>query len=488
MSGAPGPTPPIVVTSQGAQPQAPATLNAQIISGAQALSPGLTADLPGSLIEDISSTDTSAAVLMDNARVESINSLTPYGANVFTLAQLGVMLGVPIGGATNTSVSVVFTVTAASIAQPGYVIPGSFVVSDGSYQYQLGANGGGVTDSEGNTLPLLAVATQAGTWSIAAGTVTQVVTSVPVGYTVTVTNPLGGTPGQAAQTEWDYRAQVLQANLATAQGTSRFLKTLLGNVPGVPSRLISLRQSSGTGTEVVVGGGDPYLVGYAVWQAIGPAFNSLVGSTMQVTNITNATLGVVTIALTTAGLLAGATVTINGVVGMLAINGVPTTINMVLDDYHFSVNTNTAAFGTYVSGGVVTPNPRNALIPINDYPDVYYVPFVIPPSQVVTMVATWNTNLTNFTGSGAVQQLAVPALVSYINAIPVGQPILVNLLEETFAAAVGNVLPTMNLTRLVFAVSIDGTGVEAQSGTFEILGDPESFFTASPTAAVVVQG
>jgi hypothetical protein len=481
--------PPIVVTSQGAQPQSPGTIRGQLVASVTATNPGVTMNLPGSMIEDITSTDVASILLCDNARVESVNSLTPYGANVFTLAQLGTMLGIMIGAATNTSVSVVFTVAFNSVLQPGFIIQAGFVVGDGSYQYVV--QSGGVTDSIGQTIPLLAVATQAGTWSVPAGSVNQLVTSVPTGYAVLVSNPLGGVPGQVAETEWGYRARVLQANLATAQGTGRFLKTLLSNVPGVPARLVSLRQLPGGPLgdwEVIVGGGDPYLVAYAIWLGMAHDIVELQGSTMQVTNITNASLGVVTTALTTVGLLAGATVTISGVVGMLAINGVPTTINTVIDRYHFSVNTDTTGFGAYVSGGVVTPNPRNVTVPITDYPDTYNVTFVIPPSQVVTIVATWNTTLVDFTNAGAVAQLAAPALVDYVNAIPVGQPILVNLLEETFAAAVANVLPTYYLTRLIFAVDVDGTGVTPTAGTFEIQGDPESFFTAAPNAAVVVQG
>ena len=107
---------PLVVTTQGFQPTPPATLLAQLQAIATTLSPGITFNLPASLIEDISSTDTGGLVVIDSARVELGNSLTPYGANAFLLNQLGQIYGVPLGQGSNTSVYVVFS------GPPGYVI------------------------------------------------------------------------------------------------------------------------------------------------------------------------------------------------------------------------------------------------------------------------------------------------------------------------------------------------------------------------------
>ena len=50
----------------------------------------------------MSSTDVYALVTCDAAFGELINSVTPYGANAFILAQLGVMLGLQPGQPTNT--------------------------------------------------------------------------------------------------------------------------------------------------------------------------------------------------------------------------------------------------------------------------------------------------------------------------------------------------------------------------------------------------
>src|ERR1700744_573569 len=116
---------PLVMTAQGPVPTPPSVLLQALLSAVAATNPGYTASLPGSLIEDISSTDVGALATIDQARVDAVNDVTPFGANAFVLTQLGQQFGVPQGQAANGSVLVIFSGT------PGYVIPAGFVVSDG---------------------------------------------------------------------------------------------------------------------------------------------------------------------------------------------------------------------------------------------------------------------------------------------------------------------------------------------------------------------
>lgn len=477
--------PPVVFDSAGPQPTAPATLNALVRSTAEALVPGLTTNLPGSLIDDVAGTATGALVLIDQARVDLINSLTPNGANPWLLRQLGQIYGVTIDAETNTSVAVVFTATntIGGAPLPGYVIPKGFVVSDGTYQYVV--QDGGVTGASGTSSPITAVATVTGSFAVPAGTVTNIVTSVPSAVTLTVTNPLSGTPGIDAQDEASYRAAVMSAGLCGAQGFPLFLKTLLNNVTGVQSRLVSVRQMTNQWEILVGGSGDPYEIGYAIFSALFDV-SSLVGSTLSVTGITKANPGVVTTNLTH-GFATGQVITINGATGMTAVNGTPFTIT-VLSSTTFSIGVNTTGYATYTGGGVVTPNFRNQSVSITDYPDVYTIPYVIPPQQTVTMTVTWNTTLTGFTSGGAIPGLAIPALVQYVNNITVGQPLNLFELEATFQEAVASVLAPQYLTRLVFAVAIDGVGVSPTAGTGIIAGDPESFLFSTATGIIVNQG
>jgi hypothetical protein len=174
---------PTVGTAAGFQPTPPATLQSALINSATAISPGYTSSLPGILIEDILDTDVFALTLIDQAKVELGNSLTPYGANDFLLTQLGNQAVVSLQGATNASVYVVFSGT------PGFVIVAAFTVSDGTYQYVV--QHGGIIGSGGSSSPLFWVATQSGSWAVPSGTVTQTVTSIPPGITCTCSRASG---------------------------------------------------------------------------------------------------------------------------------------------------------------------------------------------------------------------------------------------------------------------------------------------------------
>jgi hypothetical protein len=103
---------------------------------------------------------------------------------------------------------------------------------------------------------------------VPAGSVTQIITSVPASQPLTCTNLVPGLPGAEEQPEWSYRAQVMQSGMATAQGVPEFLRTMLEKVDGVQARLISYRKVSPMQWTVIVGGGDPYEVGFAIYQAI----------------------------------------------------------------------------------------------------------------------------------------------------------------------------------------------------------------------------
>lgn len=267
---------PLVMGPQGPIPTAPATLRQTLVDGVAATNPDYTANLPGSLIEDIASTDTGALVTIDQARVDAVNSVTPYGANAFVLAQLGVQLGIPQGTPTNTSVYVVISGPA------GYVIPVGFVVSDGSHQYTI--QDGGVIGGTGSTPSLYAVSAESGSWAVPANSVTTIVTSVPSSYTLTVTNPVSGIASSAAESVQSYRGRILQASVVGGQGTPGYIQTLLSKVPNVTPRLVAIRQIS-AGWEVVCGGGDPYEVAGAIYRGV-LDLSSIQGSATTGRNIT----------------------------------------------------------------------------------------------------------------------------------------------------------------------------------------------------------
>jgi hypothetical protein len=285
---------PLVMTTTGAVPQSPLDLRAQLINlvtfgtdknGTPVLTPvpGYTANLPGSLIEDISSTDTAALVICDQARVELINSLTPFGANAFILNQLGQLLGIPIGTQQNVTVGVVFS------GPPGLLVQRGFMVGDGSHSYTVQQT---VTLGVSGFSPSVpAIATVSGSWAVPSGTVTTIQTSLPATIQLAVTNPNPGTGGTQQETEQQYRLRVMQAERVTCQGTPDFLKTLLMAIPGVSPQQVAIQAATAGNWRVIVGGStpDPFAIANAIYQGI-PMISNLVGSAVSGTRDTVVTI------------------------------------------------------------------------------------------------------------------------------------------------------------------------------------------------------
>ena len=234
-----------------------ANANAALISLATAEAPGLTADLPGTLVEDMASTASAAVVIQDQARVDAVNSVTPYGANPYVLAQLGQQFGIAQGTPTNGNALVTFTGTA------GYVIPPGFLVGDGTNTYIV--QDGAIIGTGGTIAGVFVVANNPNTFAIAANQITTVITPTP-GFTTTVTNPLAGNPAQTSETVESYRFRVMESFQNTVQGVATYIKSLL-YAAGASQRLVSVIQS-GSDWEVITSGADPYAMAYAIYQGI----------------------------------------------------------------------------------------------------------------------------------------------------------------------------------------------------------------------------
>jgi len=156
----------------------------------------------------------------------------------------------------------------------GFVINQGFLVSDGTYTYAV--QDSTIVPTGLTTAPVFCLATVQGSWAVPANSVTALGTSMPVGITLTVTNPNPGVPGETAQNQAQFRAQVIQAGNAVAQGVPAFVKATIANVPNVSARLIAFKLLSG-GPEVLAAGGDPYAIANAIYQAL-PNINQLQGA------------------------------------------------------------------------------------------------------------------------------------------------------------------------------------------------------------------
>lgn len=466
---------PTVIDSSGLVPTAPATLRSNTVTYATSVSAGITTDLPGTLIEDLTSTTVGALTQIDQARVDAVNSITPYGCNVALLDDMGYIYGVKRGGASNTSAYVTFNGT------PGFVVSAGTTVTDGTYSYVVQSS---VTlDSSGSSGNVYVLASVSGSWPVAAGSITQITTSIPTGYTLSVTNSAAGTPGDSAgETDTSYRSRIIASGAGSCQSTPRFMKSNISNIAGVSQRLVSVSASDGY-YRVMVGGGDPYEVAGAIYQSIAD-LPSLVGSVNNITSISQEANAVVTTELTH-GLTSG-NVVISGCQGMNGANG--TWAITVIDNNSFSINYNSSSSSAYTGGGVLETNPRNEVVTIIDSPDSYTIPFVVPLQQRVKISIVWNTNSENTVSNDTVSTLGKSSIVSYINGIYAGAPINLFQLQSVFSSSVSNAVPANNLTRLIFTVFIDGQQVSADTGTGIIQGDEQSYLYSELSDITINRG
>ncbi len=399
---------PVTYDIAGPVPQTAEQLRQTVVSAATALSPGITTELPGSLIEDMVSTSVGALIVIDQARVDLINSCSPYAANVHLLMQLGEMYGVPRGSGTNTSVYVVF------VGPPGFPIPKGFTAGDGTHTYAVQRDA--VIPGKGQTDPLYCLATTEGIWAVPAGSVNQIKTSVPAGFTITCTNLTNGLPGAQEQNYASYRSQVFQAGMYGVQGTPDCFRAELRNVSGVQENLISFRQATLGKWVAVVGGGDPYDVAYAIYKSV-PDISSL---TNDVSN---------------------------------------------------------------PSGAAV----EKKTIPIMVYPDTYQVPYVVPSSQNVSILITWNTASTKYIDPDAIARAVQPNIAGYVNAIAVGQPVNLFEIQDVFIQSTSGLVASSLVSMIEIQVGINGQIKAPAPGSSLVYGDTYAYFSTSEAQIQVKQ-
>ena len=131
---------------------------------------------------------------------------------------------------------------------------------------------------------------------------------------------------------------------------------------------------------------------------------------------------------------------------------------------------------------------RNITQSIYDFPDLYNIVWINPPMQTVNITVTWNSSSPYLVSNSAVSLLASPALIDYINNIGVGQPINDLIMASVFKDAIKSVVDPDLITRLVFEVSINGSGVSVDSGTHIYSSEPESYFYADGGSMTINKG
>lgn len=456
---------PVIYDTSGPVAKTPSQLRDSLKAEAIALSPGLTTELPGSLIEDMTSTGTGGLIVMDQARIDAIRSVGPLTANEAMLTDLAQQYGVPpIKSAGSTTVPVRFSGT------PNFLVPAGFVVSDGVHQYAIDKSA--LIRSDGTSPAVTAVSTTSGSWPVPANTVRSVVTAIPQGITVTVNNLVSGTAASLAETPEQFRDRVWEAGMSTVQGYPGIIRTELNKVDNVDPRQVSVVQN-GDKWSVMTGGGDTYDQAAAIFRSAGD-ITRIVGSSLNVTGITKANPGVVSTDLTH-GFTTGQVIRMTGVQGMTQVNGVDYTIT-VIDPRSFSIGVNTSSYGTWTAGGVVSPNLRNVSISINDWPDTFTVNYVQPLLQLVTVQFRWQTQSISYLSDTLLLALVQNNVIDYINSIYAGKPLNLNTLKAVFLESISNTVDTTLITTLSVSVVVNGMLTNPNPGTDIISGDKFSYW------------
>jgi hypothetical protein len=527
----------INVTSAGAQPTPPSILRDQLVTAVKAARPGYTDNLPGSMIEDIASTSVGALAIIDQAAVDLLNSLTPQTANAYILGLLGLQAGIQQGVKSNASAYVTF------IGLAGFQISKGFVVSDGLHQYTTqdaavlsnpiptnftgsisgdiltvtgitsgqimvgdaiggpnvapgtvvtgpGSGSGGtgtyilnnaqtvlseaMTGATHGTATVYVVAKNSGSWAIPPNTITTIITSVPTGFTIYCSNANTGLPSTEDETPALYRARVMDANLAPSTGQISYLKTLLRNVPGVQYRLVSASPAG----KIIVGGGDPYAVAAAIMRGLFD-LGDMIGSSVQ--SHTWSGTGAINSNLLTLSGVSGGTVQMgdiisgNGVANPTIITGLGTGTG---GNGTYLVNYSQIVTSTAINGG---NSARNVVVNIVDYPDNYWILFVVPVQQIITIAINWSTIAPNFTANTAINAAVSQALSDYINSIPVAQALNTYSINKIFLEAVAPIIDPALISAITPTITLNGNVVTPSPGTGLIVGDSEGYFITDTT-------
>ena len=292
---------------------------------------------------------------------------------------------------------------------------------------------------------------------------------------------MAGTPGGDPETNYEFRERVWQAQMSTVQGYPGFIRQKLTDLDNVQARLVSVVQS-GNYWVVMCGGGDIYEMAGAIYKSAGD-ISRLKGSDLSITGITNANPGVVTTDITH-GFASGQVINVTGVSGMSGINNTPLTIT-VLSPHAFSIGINTTDSGSWTGGGIITPNLRNNVVTINDWPDNYLIPFVTPLQQLVTIKFEWATESTNYLTDATIASLVSAPAVQYVNSIFSGKPLNINNLKDVFLQAVNSTIDMSLITTLNVVVTVNGVITSVDAGTNIISGDPYSYWFIASDGVIV---
>ncbi|RYM58517.1 hypothetical protein BSR03_22005 [Serratia proteamaculans] len=126
-------------------------------------------------------------------------------------------------------------------------------------------------------------------------------------------------------------------------------------------------------------------------------------------------------------------------------------------------------------------------IPITVYPDVYQVPFVVPSSQNVEVLITWNSASTTYIDPAGIAKAVQQNIADYVNAIAVGQPINIFQIQDIFLKSVEGLVAASLLSMIQVQIGINAAIKPPVPESSLVYGDTYAYFSTSAAQIQVKQ-
>ncbi|WP_238392815.1 hypothetical protein [Buttiauxella sp. 3AFRM03] len=131
--------------------------------------------------------------------------------------------------------------------------------------------------------------------------------------------------------------------------------------------------------------------------------------------------------------------------------------------------------------------PDSVTITISDFPDYYDIPFVIPTSQMVNLVLTWNLRFDDPFDPDSIAIAATQPLVDYINSLAVSEPMSIYQIGSVFLASISKLVEPSQVSLIETNIWIDGVIAEPAPESGLIYGNKYKYFTTDQSYVMVKQ-
>lgn len=131
--------------------------------------------------------------------------------------------------------------------------------------------------------------------------------------------------------------------------------------------------------------------------------------------------------------------------------------------------------------------PASTTVSIVDFPDTYSVGYIIPDSEMVNIILTWNSSSENTVDPAAIENAAIANIIDYVNSVYIGKPINTYAIQQIFRNSVSSIIDPEMVSLINVSVGINGTIVPPDPNTGLVFGGEYSYFTTDASHITVQQ-